>query len=453
MTKRYGKNRTRKAGARKQASKRSGGTQVSPRGKAPDSGGFFGGWNRENGIEWVRSILVAVFLALLIRWPLAEPFKIPSGSMEPTFFAGDRIFVDKHIYGVRFPFNGFRIPFTLTTLWYSENRIWQGSGPERWDVVVFKSAEPNAEHDTLVKRVVGLPGERILIRGGKVFADGVPLTLPDDMPDVHYTSPSTHYSPMQYGVRDEEAFSLVPENSYLVLGDNSAHSRDGRYFGWLPNKNILGRVTSIWWPLSRLRDLTGFTETVWWNSLLVFFGLWVVIRLFFGRSWRVYTEKLGTTFAPGEHLFVNRIVLGFPVPFTRFRLPWGSGPERGAIVLYHRPPDSKGASPNVLLGRVGGLPGERVFLEDGTLFVNDMPVERPASLNGARFSGDESGGPFGRSKGREYSEVPARHFFVLADDADYPDSRILGWVARKDVIGTVGAVWWPIPRWRRVNSD
>lgn len=450
------KGKAGKGSGRKQAPDLSSTEKGSSGAKPGLLGRLVGGWNRENGLEWVRSIGIAVFLALLIRWPLAEPFKIPSGSMKPTFYAGDRIFVNKYVYGVRFPFNGFRFPFTRTTLWYSENRIWSGAAPERWDIVVFKSVEAHAEHDTLVKRIVALPGERVRIRGGKVFIDGVAQELPASMPDVRYTSPYSSSSPMRYGILDDEAYSVVPEDCYLVLGDNSGSSRDGRYFGWLPNQRILGRVSSIWWPIRRWKDLTGFSGTIWWNSLVWTLGILAAIRLFLGRSWRIYTEKIGSTFASGEHVFVNRIALGFPVPFTRYRLPGGRAPRRGEIVLYHRPRDAT-EGPDILLGRVAGLPGERVFLDGGALRVNDTPVREPASLGEARFSGEKPRGPYGRSKGREHSLVPEGHFFVLVDDAvvddpDSPDSRDFGWVSKRNVIGTVTAVWWPIWRWRRIRS-
>ena len=115
--------------------------------------------------EWVKSILIAIVLALFIRWPVIEPFKIPSGSMEPTFYDGDRIFVNKFVYGIRFPFNGFRIPYTTKTTWYADDRIFRGADPQRWDVVVFKSVEHDVQHDILVKRIVGLPVSELLSEG------------------------------------------------------------------------------------------------------------------------------------------------------------------------------------------------------------------------------------------------------------------------------------------------
>ena len=86
-----------------------------------------GGFTRENGLEWLKSIGIALALATLIRWPITEPFKIPSGSMRPTFMEGDRIFVNKWVYGVRFPLNRFQFPWTKVRIHYADRRIWYGA--------------------------------------------------------------------------------------------------------------------------------------------------------------------------------------------------------------------------------------------------------------------------------------------------------------------------------------
>src|SRR5262249_43818122 len=138
--------------------------------------------------------------------------------------------------------------------------------------------EPDAIHPTLVKRIVGMPGETISIHDGKVFADGKELTPPPGMPENQYYTSGESRSGMKYGVRPEPEFSQVPEGHYLVLGDNSGNSRDGRYFGWLPEENIVGRVACIWWPPQRGRDFTGFTKTLWWHTLMVLLGIFFFVR-------------------------------------------------------------------------------------------------------------------------------------------------------------------------------
>lgn len=412
-----------------------------------------GGFSRENFAEWLRSIAIAMAIAFAIRWAFVEPFKIPSGSMKPTLRAGDRIFVNKWVYGLRFPFNRMRIPFTRQRIMYANRRIFRGVAPQRWDIVVFRSVEAEPEHEILVKRIVGLPGERIHIEGGKVYVNGEPLVLPADMPPIEYWAAGF------YGVRQTNEYALVPDGCYLLLGDNSAHSRDGRYFGWVPNENILGRVTCIAWPVSRWRDFTGFSRTWQWRTLVSGLGLLAIIRLFFGRSWRVRNEALGGLLTKGDHIFVNRAAFGLPVPLTSRRLFKGRSPRRGEIVLY-RPPSGSGvpscrghdSRPDYLLGLVAGLPGERVYLDGWRLTVNGKSITTPPSLGRAPFASRNDAGPYGRSKNREYSLVPEGAYFLLCKQEDEaPDSRTLGWIAEGNLVGPVSAVWWPFHRARRLR--
>jgi signal peptidase I len=419
---------------------------------APPSllGGLFGA----GSLEWIKSIAIAVLVALAIRWALVEPFRIPSGSMEPTFFGdphilkGDRVFVNKSVYGLRYPLNGIRIPLTTYHLNYAKDRIWRRAKPQRWDIVVFKSVEENAFNTTLVKRVVGLPGERIHIANGKVHANGVPLELPPGMPPVQYTSPRPGYSSdMKYGILTEDEYSVVPEDAYLVLGDNSSQSRDGRYFGWLPYERILGRVSCIWLPIGRVHDFTGFSKTWWWHTVVAVVGVLIVGRIFFGRSWRY--ERGGKS----NHAYINRWAYGIPAPFTKLRLvSWGQT-RRGDLVLYTPPREGKDI-PQYLVGRVAGLPGERVFLDNGKFEVNGSPVDHVGLATRLLVSGDGVG-PYARSKGKEYALVPENHVFILTEDDDpeaHLDSRTVGWVPRANLVGRAAAVWWPPHRMGRPSS-
>jgi len=419
-----------------------------------------GGFSKENGLEWVKSGVLAIGLALLIRWPVGEPFRIPSGSMEPTLHGdpkllhGDRVWVNKFVYGIRWPLNDIRIPFTKINIRYAKERIFRCREPQRWDIVVFKSAEDGAKFNTLIKRVVGLPGERVHIADGRVHINGEPLELPEGMPDVYYTAPYSfgNYSNMKYGILEDDLHAVVPENHYLLLGDNSAQSRDGRVWGWMPNERIVGRAACIWWPPSRWRDFTGFSKTWWWRGILTVLGLLLVVRLFFGRSWRVVPMAAGEEAKP-LHLFINRLAFGLPIPFTKYRLIPGRAPKRGELVLYHCPHNEQGHE-GILLGRVAGLAGERVLIDGGRLHIEGAPVDDPPVLAQAVYQGDEATGPFGRSKGRPHSQVPGGHCFVLHDPEwsdGTLDSRTLGWVPSTALIGVASAVWWPVARRRRVR--
>ena len=387
-------------------------------------------------VEWGRCIAVAVFLSLLVRWPILEPYKIPSGSMEPTFVPGDRIFVDKHVYGLRYPFNGLRIPFTLTTLWYSDGPIIDGKDVERWDIVVFKAIEKNVKHDTLVKRVVGLPGEKVLIRDGQLLIDGEVMPIPDFMPPVEYTQA---YNSNGYGLIDDDAHSVIPEGHYFMLGDNSSYSRDGRWFGFVPKNHLLGRVTSIWFPKSNWRDFTGYTGSIYWRGFWVIFGLYLIWRTMFGRSWKLRRTLMGGLLNKRDHVFI-RFSMGFPFPFLGFRLTSGRELQRGDIVMF-RSKNYKGRDEG-LIGVVAGLPGERVHIQDGALRINEKAVEGPWDSQSYPLE-DKEKDKFGRSKSKDTSHVPEGHVYILTNDGcANEDSRVLGWVSRGEIIGTVSGVWW-----------
>ncbi len=413
-------------------------------------------FGRGGSLEWIKSLLIAIGLALIIRWVFAEPFRIPSGSMEPTLhgdeamFHGDRVFVNKWVYGLRFPLNDCRVPFTMKRLQYASNRIWRRADPQRFDIVVFKSVEEGAIHTTLVKRLIGLPGERIHIADGKIHVNGTPLEMPPELRNVYYTSPSGSFSDMKYGILQEDQYSVVPKDCYLLLGDNSAHSRDGRYFGWVPNENILGRVSCIWWPVPRWRDFTGFSATWWWRGIVVVISLLLVLRIFFGRSWHIH-RRTSKGKLRVDHFYVNRWAFGIPIPFMRTRLRKGRDPKRGELVMYRRTAKEKG-EPDLLLGRVAGLSGERVFFDSGKLTVDGQRLSAPDALAQREFEFVEGMGNYGRSKGKEQSLVPQGHFFILTESAlaeEHYDSRTFGWVAHEDLIGSATLVWWPPSRWRR----
>ena len=148
--------------------------------------------------EWIKPVLYALVIALFIRTFIAQPFKIPSSSMEPTFIPGDRIFVNKFIYGAKIPFTNVRLPSLRE--------------PERGDIMVFRS--PVERKKFLVKRLAGLPGDVVEVKNQHIE---------------------------------------VPANSYYVLGDNSQNSVDSRYWGFVPAKNLAGKVFFIHWPIKRIR--------------------------------------------------------------------------------------------------------------------------------------------------------------------------------------------------------
>ncbi|MBN3038706.1 MAG: signal peptidase I [Candidatus Omnitrophica bacterium] len=165
--------------------------------------------------EYLESLLIAAILALIIRTFVVTPFKIPTGSMEPTLVPGDKIFVNRFIY--RF------------------------QKPQRGDVIVFRYPE-NPRRD-FIKRLVATGTETVEIEEGKIRINGESVDEPEIFQNIYY------YNRGSYGAVNAQI--TVPEEHYFVLGDNSASSRDSRYWGFVPRKYLLGKAFVIWWPISR----------------------------------------------------------------------------------------------------------------------------------------------------------------------------------------------------------
>jgi len=179
--------------------------------------------------EWVKPVTYALIIAVFIRTFIAQPFKIPTSSMVPTFKPGDRIFVNKFIYGATIPLVDIRLP-----------KIRE---PERGDIIVFTS--PVERKKYLVKRLVGKPGDIIEIRDHRLRINGEPVREPQIFTKIDY------YNMGEYAT--SHGSIKVPPESYFVLGDNSRNSVDSRYWGFVPKKNVAGKVFLIHWPIGRIR--------------------------------------------------------------------------------------------------------------------------------------------------------------------------------------------------------
>jgi len=175
--------------------------------------------------EYLEAAVIAVLLALFIRTFVVQAFKIPSGSMEPTLLVGDHILVNKFIYGIK-------IPFTRDTLIPI-------SEPERNDVVVF--VYPVDESKDFIKRVIGLSGDRIEIKGKKIFING---ELFQD-PYGYYEQEGGPSMPSLEQALFEPV--TVPEGHLFVMGDNRNHSYDSRYWGFVPLSSVKGEAFLIYW--------------------------------------------------------------------------------------------------------------------------------------------------------------------------------------------------------------
>ncbi len=181
--------------------------------------------------EWVESIVIAVILALFIRTFFIQAFKIPSGSMRPTLQEGDKIMVNKLLYGPKIPFTNYRFPALRE--------------PRRGDIIVF--VYPEDPKKDFIKRLIATGGETVEISNGTIYIDGQPAEDSAELRNIYY------YNRGRYG--QEGRAVVVPENNYYVLGDNSDSSRDSRYWGFVPRDNIIGRAMFIWWPPWRIQLL------------------------------------------------------------------------------------------------------------------------------------------------------------------------------------------------------
>src|ERR1700716_4261791 len=188
--------------------------------------------------EYFESIVIAVILALFVRTFVVQAFKIPTGSMEENLLIGDHLLVNKFVLGP------------------SESRLERALLPigtiRRGDVLVFKYPE-EPERD-FIKRVIGLPGEKVELREKKVYINDRPL----DEPYVHYLTPASGPSELHgvatSEVRDRYGPLTVPPNHYFVMGDNRDNSQDSRYWGFLPRENVKGKALVIYWSYESDRE-------------------------------------------------------------------------------------------------------------------------------------------------------------------------------------------------------
>ncbi len=212
-------------------------------------------------VEYARSFFPVILIVLLLRSFLVEPFRIPSGSMMPTLLVGDFILVNKFAYGLRWP--------------VLDKKFLEIGEPQRGDVVVFRfPKDPSTDY---IKRVVGVPGDQIYYRNKTLYINGEPM-------------PQTYLEPFDgdgesgrrmFGaeVREERLGAVVhrilvypkvpdfppgcrvllygpvtvPEDHYFVMGDNRDNSNDSRCWGWMPEKNLVGKAFAIWMNWDRTR--------------------------------------------------------------------------------------------------------------------------------------------------------------------------------------------------------
>ncbi|QJC55513.1 Signal peptidase I [Polaromonas vacuolata] len=220
-------------------------------------------------LDWTAGLFPVILVVFLLRSFLFEPFKIPSGSMIPTLLVNDLILVNKFHYGVRLPVLNLK--------------VLDNNSPQRGDVMVFRyPPKPSLDY---IKRVVGLPGDEVSYLNKKLSINGVPLNksaLPDFFEEdaMRYAKQfeevtgTKHYRILNDDDRpafipgvDDFAFKQncryssegvvckVPEGQYFMMGDNRDNSLDSRYWGFVPEKNIVGKAFFVWMNFGNLKRI------------------------------------------------------------------------------------------------------------------------------------------------------------------------------------------------------
>lgn len=176
-------------------------------------------------LEYIKSIGIAILIALFIRAYIVQAFKIPSGSMIPTLLIGDHLLVNKFIYGVKPPL--------------SDKKILVFETPKRGDIIVFKYPEDPSRD--FIKRVIAVEGDIVEIKNKKVFVNGVELKEPY----ARYTDPYIH--PRELDPRDNFGPIKVPPHKLFVMGDNRDQSYDSRFWGFVDLNDVKGKALIIYW--------------------------------------------------------------------------------------------------------------------------------------------------------------------------------------------------------------
>jgi signal peptidase I len=215
-------------------------------------------------VEYARAFFPVILIVFLLRSFLVEPFRIPSGSMLPSLYIGDFILVNKFSYGVRLPVINLKVVGI--------------DDPKRGDVVVFRF--PHDPSINYIKRVIGVPGDRVVYKDKVLYINDKPMEQSDIRLYVSSVFGDLHGEILRAsedlgGVRHDilkmnrpdpdGAERVVPPGSYFVMGDNRDQSNDSRFWGFVPDQNLVGRAFLVWfsWDLADRSDKWFWQRILW----------------------------------------------------------------------------------------------------------------------------------------------------------------------------------------------
>ncbi|MCR4375490.1 MAG: signal peptidase I, partial [Acidobacteria bacterium] len=198
--------------------------------------------------EYAESLVIAVVLALFVRTWVFQAFKIPTGSMEPNLLVGDHLIVNKMMFAP-----------TVTTL---ERAVLPMRAVRRGDIVVFKY--PGEPERDFIKRVIGLPGDRLELLRKVMYINGDPLTEPY----AHLSEPGSEEAGVTGDLREFYGPVTVPAGQYFMMGDNRDNSEDSRYWGFLPAHYVKGRALFIYFSFAEGESMSHVLSGTRWERLL-----------------------------------------------------------------------------------------------------------------------------------------------------------------------------------------
>ncbi len=191
-----------------------------------------GSEKKDVAMEWIKSIVIALILALITRATVVQAFRIPTESMKETLLRGDFLLVNKFIYGSQIPFTDIRLP--------------KIRDPRRGDVIVFK--HPTEKKD-YIKRCVGLPGDTVELKNDVLYVNDEPVDEPYRLLETSYSGHRANFGPVK-----------VPEGKLFMLGDNRHNSSDSRVWGMLDMKYLKGKAMVIYFSWDFDKRFPRFTR-------------------------------------------------------------------------------------------------------------------------------------------------------------------------------------------------